>query len=575
MSPRKSLILTSSLVLSLISAGCGNQTSAPTKTVVKGGTAVIALAPQTSPNWFFPIRAVGFGSDVNMQVENLMYKPLLDITPTDGIDFAHSLVSSITVSHNDTVFTLHLSSRYRWSNNQPITAQDVLFAWNLIQTTSSSNPHLPWSHAGSGVGGIPELWKNVSAINPTTVQITLKSSVNPIWFEHNGLAQITPLPVAVWDKYPHNIIKELAYIKSVANSPGAEPYHVVDGPYQFASMEPNNNWTFIPNPHYGGHKSSLAKVIFQYETSPQAEFEGLKTGTITVGYLPSSLWNSRTQLHNDTLTTAYLFGFNYLQPNLNPEAPGGLGKAFDSRYVREALQMGINQPGIISTFYHGYGVVEDSPIPSEPPTHFYDSQLKSPLYPYNPQAGKQLLEKHGWHMVNGVMTKGSTRLAFTLTYVSGSNTVSDIAQLLKSSWAKEGIAVTLQSQPFDQIIAQANQSDPSKWNMVWWGGGWTYEPDFYPTGGGLFKTGAGANFGGYHSSVMDQLITKTYEPGTPHQIQQRLDAYQKWAAQDLPVLWMPWTPSFNVHANTLHGSVKTFNPVSDLYSPNYWTLSPS
>ncbi|MCY0907967.1 MAG: peptide ABC transporter substrate-binding protein [Sulfobacillus thermotolerans] len=561
-------------LIGILASGCGATSSAShSATPANGGTAVIALAPQTSPNWFFPVRAVGYGSDVNMQLEGLMYKPLLDITPSDGINFAHSLVSSIDVSSNDTVFTLHLNSRYRWSNNAPITAQDVVFAWKIIETTSSSAPNLPWIHAGSGVGGVPTLWKSVVALNPQTVVVTLKSPSNPVWFEHNGLAPITPVPEAVWNKYPENFMQELGYIKSVANSPTAAPYHVVDGPYQFASMQANNDWVFVPNPHYGGHPSSLSKVIFQYETSPQAEFEGLKTGTITLGYLPSSLWSSRQELTHDVLNTAYLFGFDYLQPNLNPNAPGGLGVAFNQRYVREALEMGINQEGIIKAFYHGHGVVEDSPIPAKPPTKFYDSALSQPLYPYNPEQGKKLLEAHGWRLVNGVMTKGSTQLRFTLTYVSGSNTDADIVQLIKSTWAKEGIAVTLTPQPFDQIIAQANQTDPTKWNMVWWGGGWTYEPDFYPTGGGLFKSGSGANFGGYSSSEMNQLIAETYAPGSAAQSQSRLDAYQAWAAKDLPVLWMPWTPAFNVHAVNLHGTVKTFNPVSDLLSPNYWTLS--
>lgn len=554
-------------------AGCGSSGSTAASPTAQGGTAVIALAPQTSPNWFFPVRAVGFGSDVNMQLEGLMYKPLLDITANDSINFSHSLASSVSVSPNDKVFTIHLNPRYQWSNKTPVTAQDVVFAWKIIDTTSSADPSLPWIHAGSGVGGVPSLWQSVVAANPQTVVVTLKSPANPEWFMHNGLAPITPIPESVWNKYPSNFMKELAYIKSVANSPGARPYGVVDGPYRFSSMQANTDWVFLPNLHYGGHHSSLSKVIFQYETSPQSEFEGLKTGTVTDGYLPSSLWSSRQQLGHDVLTTAYLFGFDYLQPNLNPLAPGGLGQAFDQRYVREALEMGINQAGIISSLYHGHGVAEDSPIPAKPPTTFYDAGLSTPPYPYNPQRGKSLLEAHGWRMVNGVMTKGSTALRFTLTYVSGSNTDADIVQLIKSTWATEGIQVTLTPQPFDQIIAQANQTDPAKWNMVWWGGGWTYEPDFYPTGGGLFKSGSGANFGGYDSSEMNTLIAETYAPGSAAALQTRLNAYQAWAAKDLPVLWMPWTPAFNVHAANLHGTVSTFNPVSDLLSPNYWTLS--
>ena len=35
------------------------------------------------------------------------------------------------------------------------------------------------------------------------------------------------------------------------------------------------------------------------------------------------------------------------------------------------------------------------------------------------------------------------------------------------------------------------------WDMVNWGGGWTFVPDYAPTGETLFMSGSGANSGGY------------------------------------------------------------------------------
>jgi peptide/nickel transport system substrate-binding protein len=557
-------------ILLIVTSGCGSTSAASSAQ----RTAVVALAPQTSPNWFFPIRAIGSGSDVNMQMESLLYKPLLTITSTDGIDYHHSLASHVAVSHNDTVFTITLNPRYKWSDGKPITAQDVLFTWDIIKTTSSHATNLPWFHAGSGVGGIPSKWRSVVAQGNNRIVVTLTQPVNPQWFIRNGLAQISPVPKFVWNKYPGDMTKTLAFIKSVANSPGNPAFKVVDGPYHFDTMQANNYWAFVPNPQYGGHKSTLSKIVFQYESSASSEFTGLKNGTISFGYLPPSLWSARAQLTHDKLNPAYLFGFNYLQPNLSSQAPHGLGIVFQQQYVREALQMGIDQRSIVQTMYHGQAVAENGPIPAQPPTKFYDPALSKPLYPFNPKAGKALLENHGWHLVNGVMTNANgVKLAFTLTYVSGSNTDTSIVQLIQHDWASEGIQITLQSQPFDNIIARANQTDPTQWNMVWWGGGWTYEPDFYPSGGGLFATGAGANFGGYASKKMDSLIQATYAPGTPAEITSRMNAYQAQVATDLPVLWIPWSSTVNVHAANLHGTVKTFNPVSDLYFPNYWTFS--
>lgn len=552
-------------------AGCGSS-STPTTATKAPTSAVVALAPQTSPNWWFPVLSSSAYSDLNSQMNSMMYVPLIHISRTDGINYSRSLAKSISVNSNGTVYTIHLNPKYQWSNGKSVTSADVVFTYSILKATSSGSSSLPWGYGGAGTGGLPSRWQSVVAKGKDTVVVTLNTPSNPVWFEHNGLGQIQPVPAAVWDKYPNNMTKELKFIQSVANTPSASVYKVVDGPYHFSKAVPNQSWTFSVNSNYKGHMSSLKSVVYQYETSSSSEFAGLKTGQIQLGYLPASLWGSKSQLTKDVFYPGYLFGFNYIQPNLNPKAPNGLGPVFDHSYVRAALEMGVPQQSIIKTFYHGYGVQETSPIPSKPKTKFFDSALSKPLYPYNPSAGKKLLESHGWKDVNGVMTKNGVALKFTLLYVSGSNTDTSIVELLKQEWAREGIQVSLEKQPFDTVLSTAQQSDPTKWNMAWWGGGWTYEPDYYPTGGAFYATGAGANQGGYSNSNMNTLIKNSYKPGTSSQTLKSLYAYEKYAAQQTPVIWLPWTPGFNEHATNLKGTASTFNPITALIYPNRWTM---
>lgn len=574
MRTRFSAALAAIVLLPVLTAARGQAAAAPhTSSTTHGGTAVIALPPQTSPNWWFPVISSADYGDSNFQMNVMMYVPLIHISKTDGINYKRSLAESVTSNATGTKFVVHLNPKWHWSNGSPVTSQDVVFTWDILKATSSNLKGASWAYGGAGSGGVPTRWTSVTATGKDTVTVTLNTPSNPNWFIHNGLAQIVPVPKAVWDKYPKNIVSELNFIRSVADSPGSPVFRVVDGPYQFQSMQANTFWSFVPNPKYNGHRSTLTKVIYQYETSPQSEYLGLKQGTINVGYLPTSDWSARSQLSQDVLTTPYAFGFTFLQPNYNASAPGGLGPVFQQLYVRQAMEMGIDQPAIISTFFHGQGVQEADTIPSEPKTVFNDPAIK-PVYGFNPAAGKTLLEKHGWHEVNGVMTKQGVKLSFTLLYISGTQSAANTVQLIKEDWAKEGIQVNLQSGPFDQVLTTAQQSDPTHWNMAFWGTpSWTYEPDYYPTGGSFYLTGAGANQGGYSSSTMDSLIKASYLPGTPSQITTRLDAYLNYAAKNLPVLWLPYTPSFNEHAKNLHGVVKTYNPITTFYYPNYWTVS--
>ncbi|PSR20689.1 MAG: hypothetical protein C7B45_13690 [Sulfobacillus acidophilus] len=72
---------------------------------------------------------------------------------------------------------------------------------------------------------------------------------------------------------------------------------------------------------------------------------------------------------------------------------------------------------------------------------------------------------------------------------------------------------------------------------------------------------------------MNRLIEDSYLPGTSAKTLAALYRYEAFAAKQLPVLWMPLGASMAAHSANLHGTVKYFNPVSDLLSPNYWWFS--
>ena len=73
-------------------------------------------------------------------------------------------------------------------------------------------------------------------------------------------------------------------------------------------------------------------------------------------------------------------------------------------------------------------------------------------------------------------------------------------------------------------------------------GGWSYGPDYYPSGEVLFLPGSPYNLGGYDSAEMDGLIDETTTSGdlsltatspTYH------TSFASWTATDAPFLWQP------------------------------------
>lgn len=260
----------------------------------------------------------------------------------------------------------------------------------------------------------------------------------------------------------------------------------MDGPYQKGSFVNNSQWTMVANPHYSGHVTNIKKLLFEYETSMANQWAQMHRGAYATASIPNSFYAQRNELPSYYVrgTAPYSFCFNYMVPDMSAQTPGGMGPIFKQLAVRQAMQMGTDQPAMVKDLLHGLGVVGSGPVPVRPATQFYDPNV--PTYPYNPAAGEKLLEKNGWTMKNGVMTnKQGKQLAFTWVVASGSTTDTNIAPLIKQDWAKEGIDATIREEPFNQVVALTS----SQFQLIWWGGGWCYGAED-PTGGALFGTGS-------------------------------------------------------------------------------------
>lgn len=130
----------------------------------------------------------------------MMHRPLLHISKTDTINYGRLLASGITVSDNDTVCTIHMNPEWHWSNGAPVTAEDALVSWQVLVGAGQTSSL--WMYSAAGIGGLPAKWKSAVATNRPTLVVTTTQSVNPVWFEMNGLSQIGPVPASVWAHYP-------------------------------------------------------------------------------------------------------------------------------------------------------------------------------------------------------------------------------------------------------------------------------------------------------------------------------------------------------------------------------------
>ena len=566
----------------ILLAACGGSggTSSTQAPLQQANTIVTALPLQTGITDYAPIANASAYTIYNSGVEYMMWAPVVMVSGTDTIDWTDSLASKITTNANDTKFTVTLKN-WNWSNGKAITAQDVAWTTNvLLAACTMSNP--PYTYGGCGFGGLPPssahgVLTGATAVGTHTVVFTLNKPVNPVYFELNGLGQIQPMPQSIWDKGSYKA--DLTLLSQVFNKPTAPQYKVVSGPYKFKSMINDESYTFVPNQAYGGHKATLTWVE-QYEASDSAEFAALKKNQINAGYITASMYGSASQL-NGQYNRSLSQGFCWYGVELNSASNAlDVGAAFQDQSVREALEYGIDQ-NAIGKVLDGTLAGQNMWIPnySAIPSGF-SSLTKAVFgvssipnaYPYDTNKGKALLEQDGWKLnAQGVMQKGATQLAFPVFYDSGSTETANAAVILQQDWAKMGVKITPQPVAFDTLVGMSDaQGAAAKWAMNWTGG-WCYEPNFYPTGGGMW--GYYDSQDDYNYTPFNQAVANSYLPGTAAQAQSRMLAYAQATAKDLPFLWQPGGYTVNEIAPYVHGMQQYYNPVQAFTMMNWITIS--
>ncbi len=556
-----------------------------------------ALPPAVTPNYIFPVMGAAYYSNVNLyQFQAELFRPLYwfgnGASPT--FNSALSLAQAPVYSNAGKTITITMKP-YKWSNGKSVTSADVLFFMDMLKAETKIWPvYVP--------GEFPDNVVSMSAPNASTVVFHLDKAYSSTWMLYNELSQITPLPAAAWDKTSTSgavgnnaattagaqaVWKYLtAQAQSVATYATNPLWQVVDGPFKLKQFDSTGHTVFVPNPTYSGPvKAKYGSLTLQPFTTDAAEYNALRAGTVDYGYVPPQDSGQIPLLTSQGYTSSPWIGWsiNYFPLNYNNPTAGPI---FKQLYVRQAIQEMVDQPTDVKKALYGYGYPTYGPVPIEPKNNLSTTQEATNPYPFSPSKSKALLTSHGWTVKAGGtstctnpgtgptqcgagIAKGAA-MNFNLQYATGFTYISQEMQQLKSNLSQDGIQLNLTSAPFNTVIANAApcKVGPScSWQIEDWGQGWSYGPDYYPTGESIFETGSGINEGSYSNPINDANINATHTvSGTAV-----LYKYENYLSAQLPDIWQP-NPDFQI--SEIRSTLKGVTQSSLLnFTPEYWTLS--
>ena len=588
-------------MLALVAAGCSSSPSSSSSgtTPVTGGTAVWAEPPSSIPTYIFPYVDSSNISNLNLfDLQYLMYRPLywFGENGQPEVNYKLSLANPPVVSGRNVTITL---KHYMWSDGTQVTAQDVMF-WLNMETA------LPADYGA--YTGFPANMTSIKVVSPTEIQMTMSKSYSPSWLLYNDLSQIVPMPAA-WDKTASGpsscatTVSDCAAVYSYLNKQAGNLsgyatspiWGIVDGPWRLSAFNADGHITFVPNKSYSGpvkpKLSAFEEVPF---TTDAAEYDVLRSPSsstkIDIGYLPDQDAPAKpanaavgsNPLSGYTLDPLYPWGIDYSVMNYQ-SSNGDHGAIFKQLYFRQALQYEMNQAAIISGPLRGYGALTVGPVAATPATKWLSSQGRAgDPYPYNPTKAKDLLASHGWKVVpNGTSTcakpgtasdecgagiTAGSALNFNFLYLTGTAWVQSEMTQLQSNASSIGIKLNLVPKTLGDVLSEVGGNcvvvkSPCNWDMANWGFGWSFSPDYLPTGDQLFECGAVANSGGYCDKTNDSLIAQTLTNDS-------LSLFYKWQDYLAPQLPVIYQPNAAYTLTEVSNSLKGYFPQSPTLSIN-------
>ena len=422
----------------------------------------------------------------SVSVIEQLFIGLVDLDDTTA-EVKPELATSWTISSDGKVYTFTLRSDVKWSDGNPVTAQDVRYGIlrTLAPATASSYAYVLTpiikNAAGYNAGTITDPNQvGVTAVNTTTLRITLEYpaayalSIFSLWVAR-------PMPqwaIETW------------------GTAWTDPAHIVtNGAYRLTEWVHNDHILLDKNlTFYDAANVQIERVkmwMVNEATAWTMYLNGqLDTASVPVGTSLDPVL--RQEVHIQPSACTYHYGFNISQP------------PFNSALVRKAFIAATNREGLIGS------VLASSQQPAltfTPPGVFgyVDGYAEGVGIPYNPTQARLWLAQAGYP--NG---QGLPPITLSFNTSAGHQA---IAEHIRNSWYSAlGVSVTLQSIPWSTYLTQGRSGQFQVWKSTWC----QDYPDAYNfLNDGIVIPGRGW-YGNWMNATYDNLLSQAAQAQDPN-----------------------------------------------------------
>jgi oligopeptide transport system substrate-binding protein len=340
------------------------------------------------------------------------------------------------VSDDGKVYTFTLRDGLKWSDGQPVTAEDFVYAWNRAIAPETA---ADYSYMFDVIEGFEDGKLNVVAKDDKTVVVTLKNAI-PYFLELTAFPTYAP------------VRKDIIEANGEAWATKPETY-IGNGPYKITEWVQGSHITMAKNENYWNYENlgtieNLKFVLMDDDTAILNAFT--QKEILFADSMPNDeidAWRDKPEFHLEGQLGTYYLSFNVQKSPLdNPKVREALTLAIDRVFICEEIGKSGQVP---AGAFVSIGLSDADPTKEfrEVGGDYYDPYD----YEGNLEKAKQLLAEAGYPNGEGLPT---------IEYIYNEGTGHQaIGEALQDMWAKIGVKVTLSSQEWGTFLNTRKNGD--------------------------------------------------------------------------------------------------------------------
>ncbi|MBF2021347.1 MAG: ABC transporter substrate-binding protein [Hydrococcus sp. C42_A2020_068] len=394
-----------------------------------------------------------------------IYEGLITENPITGKK-EPALAESWQVSEDKLKFVFTLRKGLKWSDGQPLTADDVVFSYNDLYL----NQNIPNNYKDSLKIGLSQAFPKIRQLDDRRVEFILPEPYAP-FLDTAGLP-ILPAHILRKTLETKDAEGRLKFLSTWGVDTPPEQI-IVNGPYKLKNFVTSQRVIFERNPYYwkkdkqGNRLPYIERVILAIVESQDTSLLQFRSGSLDSLSVNPEYFSLLKREEDRGKFTIYnggpAYGSQFISFNLNKGTRNGKplvnpikSRWFNNVKFRQAVAYAIDRQRIINNIYQGLGAPINSLISIQSP--YYNKTLKG--YNYNPEKAKKLLQEAGfkYNSKEQLLDSEGNRVRFTLITNSGNKSREAMGAQIKNDLAKIGIQVDYTPIDFNVLVDKLSNS---------------------------------------------------------------------------------------------------------------------